>query len=204
MRTHRVAVVVASCALATSLGSALAMSATPAGASGSNFKIKQIVNESTFVKKENQTTVSPPGTFTGVLNTTTGALKGKLKLPPSTSPVTLAGVGLAQATIAVSPTKPVTGKVNFQKFTIKTTSQFYLDIKSLTPNGTSVNLVGNSCRTATPITLTMSGPFVVIGRSTCTATFTIPPFANCLAMTPALTQQVSGPANVVTATFAGA
>ena len=205
MRTHRVAVVLASCALASSLGSALAVSAAPAGAaSGSYFKIKEYVNASTFVKAENQTVVTPTGMFTGKLNTTTGKLKGNLKLPSSKSPVALAGVGLAHATIVMAPTRPVTGKVNFQKFTITSTSQFYIDVKSLTPNGTSVNLVGNSCKTAKPITLTLTGPFVVIGRSTFTATFTIPPFANCLALTPLLTQQVSGPGNVITAIFSPA
>jgi hypothetical protein len=204
MKKHHLGAALLSAALATTLAAGTLLSA-PAGASSSAlFKVKELVNSSTYVKKLNQTVVVPTGKFIGTINTNTGALRGKLTLPPATSPVKIEGIGVAQATFVMAPTKPVTGRVNFKKFTITSHSTFNIDVTSLTPNGTSVNLVGNQCKTATPVTLTLTGPFQAIGSSTYTATYTIPPFANCLAMTPLLTEQVSGPDNGITATFAPA
>jgi hypothetical protein len=202
MKKAPICVARASAALATLLVASMTLSAIPAGASRApRLKVKEYVDASTYVKAENQTTVMPTGVFTGVINENNGKLTGNLSVPPATSPVKLEGQGVGSATIQMVLTKPVSGRINFKKFTIRSTSTFNIDVTSLTPTGTSLNLVGNGCRTATPITLTLTGAFAAIGSSTYTGTFTIPPFTNCLAMTPLLTQEVSGPGNTITATF---
>ena len=125
-------------------------------------------------------------------------------MPPASTTVRLAGIGLATATFVLAPTRAVHGKVNFSKFTISATSTFNIVIRSLDPKGTSLNLVGNHCQTSTPVSLTFSGPFQVIGQSTYTGTYTIPPLANCELLTTVLNTMVPGPGNAFSATFSPA
>ena len=67
----------------------------------------------------------------------------------------------------------------------------------------SLNLVGNNCHGATPISVNMSGPVNLTGSSTFSATYTIPKFAGCgLLVTPILNLIIPGPGNTFTATFA--
>lgn len=204
MSRHRLGAVLRSGVVVTVLGAG-ALAAVPAGAKGASYvTVKELVSASTFVKKLNETVVSPTGKFVGRINSNTGAIRGKLTLPASATTVKLLGIGVARATIGIAPTKPVTGKVNFSTFTITTTSTFNLQVRSLAPAGTSVNLVGSHCQTATPITLTLTGPFQAIGSSTYTGSFTIPPFTNCQGLALVLTEQASGPGNTFTGTFAPA
>lgn len=204
MSKHKVGAVLLSGVVVSVLGAGV-LATVPAGAKGASYvTVKELVSASTFVKKENQTVVSPTGKFVGRINTTTGGVRGKLTLPAATTTIKLAGIGVATATIGIAPTKPVTGKVNFSNFTITTTSTFNLQVRSLAPKGTSINLVGSRCQTATPITLTLTGPFQAIGSSNYTGSFTIPSFTNCQGLALVLTEQASGPDNTFTATFAPA
>jgi hypothetical protein len=151
-----------------------------------------------------QTIVVPQGTLKGSINANTGILKGNLKLPPASSTVKLAGIGLAKATFTMVPTKPVIGKINFNNFTMTSTSVFNIHVNSVDPVGTSLNLVGNSCTTSQPVTLKLGGALDIFGSSTFSGTYTIPPLANCGLSTVVLNQLLAGPGNTLTATFAPA
>ena len=190
---------VAGCAALTG---ALAMGAAlPAGAANPNVKVFEYVHVTTTIAKENQTVIVPRGTLTGKLNARTGALTATLALPPASSPVQLAGIGLATATFQTVPTKAVKGRVDFKKGTISTSSTFNIHIISVTPVGTSLNLVGNNCITTQAIKLALTGKFVLVGPSTFSTTYTIPPFQNCGLITVAVNQLVPGPGNAFNATF---
>jgi hypothetical protein len=63
-----------------------------------------------------------------------------------------------------------------------------------------VNLVGNSCTTASPIKVTMSGIAHLTGASTFSGGFTMPDFANCGALTSVINQEIPGPGNSFSAT----
>ena len=63
-----------------------------------------------------------------------------------------------------------------------------------------VNLVGNHCTTATPVSVTMSGIAHLGAASTFSGTFTIPDFKSCGAATAGLNLLIPGPGNTFTAT----
>jgi hypothetical protein len=172
-----------------------------AGVAGaSSMSIKEVVNASTTVKKLNQTVVIPTGSFKGSVNESSGALKGKLNLPPASTTVSLAGIGLATATFTLAPTKQVTGKIN-SALLIKARSTFNIKVTSLDPKGTSINLVGNACMTSSAVTLSFSGTLNVIGTTTVSGSYTIPPLAHCGLLTVALNAELAGPGNTFTATM---
>jgi hypothetical protein len=88
--------------------------------------------------------------------------------------------------------------VNLAKATATATSVFNIQIVSITPAGLPfINLVGNSCVTSKPISVTISGSLAA--PITFSGVYTIPPLKNCGAATPALNQVVPGPGNVFTA-----
>ena len=62
-----------------------------------------------------------------------------------------------------------------------------------------MNLVGNNCKTSSPVSVTMSGIAKIGQKSTFKSGFFIPNFANCQAMTTLLNQEVPGPGNTFTA-----
>jgi len=64
----------------------------------------------------------------------------------------------------------------------------------------TINLVGDHCTTATPISVTMSGIAKLGATSTFKGTFDIPNFKNCSVATAALNQLVPGPGNTFAAT----
>ena len=118
-----------------------------------SYKIKA----TTHIKKLNQTITPPQGTFKGKIDLTTKKLSGSINLPPATFTSTLAGVVPLTATARIVQAKPVTGTINLNTFRVTATSTFNLVIVSLYAAGVPVNLVGNSCTTATPVSVTMSG-----------------------------------------------
>ena len=178
-----------------------ALLAPAAGASSSQFPLKTVVNATTTIAKLNQTVVVPPGTFSGSLNTNTGRIKGKLKLPPASATVSLEGIGLATATFALAPTKAVTGRLSFSTGELTATSTFNILVTSVDPRGTSINLVGSRCRTSKPISLTFKGAISPISGGTVTGTYTIPSLEDCQLAAPVLSAMVAGPGNTFTASM---
>ena len=63
-----------------------------------------------------------------------------------------------------------------------------------------VNLAGNSCATASPISVTMSGKASLSGPSTFSGGFTMPKFTKCGLVTVVINQEIPGPGNTFSAT----
>jgi hypothetical protein len=143
----------------------------------------------------------PPGTFKGSINLKTKVLTGNLALPPASTTVSVAGVGLAKATFKLSPVGPVTGTVNLKTLAVTATAKFNVLIVSLDPLSLPINLVGNSCGTSQPVSVTFSGTFSLKTASTFSGTYTIPPLSNCGLTTPALNLVIPGPGNTFNASF---
>jgi hypothetical protein len=203
----RLLALISGCVVATTLfvstiGTApLATAATP-HSSGNLYPIDYKVNATTTLAKLDQTVKVPPGSFIGALNLNNFVLSGKLNLPPASTTVSLSGIGLATATFKLSETKLVTGKVNLNALTVTATSSFNVLVTSVKPLGLPVNLVGNSCGTSKPVSVTFSGRFSFSGSSTFSGKYTIPPLQNCGLATAALNLVIPGPGNVFKASFA--
>jgi hypothetical protein len=189
--------------VATVMPGGLATAATSKGSS-SLYPVDYTVKASTTLAKLNQTVTVPPGSFKGNLNLDTLVLRGQLDLPPAKTTVDVAGVGLADATFQLAETKEVTGKVNLSTLKVTSTASFNVLITSLEPLGLPINLVGNSCGTATPVSVTFSGKFSFSGTSKFSGDYTIPKLKNCELLTPVLNEVIPGPNNVFNASFAPA
>jgi len=178
--------------------------AAPSASADTIIPIHWVVNATTTIKSVNMTVTVPPGSFVGQVDLNTGALTGNLTLPPASKTISLLGVPLATATFSMKETGPITGHVNLAAKTVTVNSSFTFNITSATLSFAPwLNLVGNSCRGVTPITVNMSGPLHLTGASTFTSTYTIPKFTGCgFLVTPLLNLIIPGPGNTFTASFA--
>jgi hypothetical protein len=141
------------------------------------------------------------GSFTGAADLGNGTVTGTLNLPPSDTSIKILGINLATVGFAIEPVGPTTGTFDLDTLNVTMTSSFNIRIPHLYPLGiTSLNLVGSRCRTATPITLTMSGPVDLANGSTFTGEFAIPKFKDCGLLTFALNLIIPGDGNTFTAT----
>jgi hypothetical protein len=173
------------------------------------FPFNYTVNASTHIKKLNQTITVPPGKFTGGIDLKTSRLTGSITLPPASFTYTPAGLPLGvTATAQIVQVKPVTGKVNLANLRVTATSTFNIRIihayaalpaLPLPLPIPPVNLVGNNCTTATPVSVTMTGTANLGGASTFSGIFTIPNFKSCGAATAGLNLLIPGPGNTFTA-----
>ena len=185
------------------------------------YVFKYNVAATTQIAKLNQTISPPPGIFQGGIDLSSGQLKGSIILPPATFTYQVEGLLPVTATAAIVQVKPVTGHVNIANFKVTATATFNIHILTAyvsTPTLPTlptlpvipvtlpsiplppvtippVNVVGNSCGTATPISVTMSGIAHLGAASKFTGTFTIPDFANCGPATSVLNQLIPGPGN---------
>jgi hypothetical protein len=202
---RRSALVAALCVAPAGATLATVMPAGTASASSAGMlQVNYVVNASTTLAKLHQTVVVPPGTFKGSVSIPSFILTGVLALPPASDTISLAGVGLVTATFQLAETKPVTGVVNLGAGTVTAKSKFNVEIVSVDPLGLPVNLVGNSCGTSKPLSVTFSGKFAFTGSESFSGTYTIPPLSNCGALTAALNLVIPGPGNIFNATFAPA
>jgi hypothetical protein len=176
-------------------------SEAPAGAANPTLHVVWNLDASTHLAKLNQDVVVPRGTLTADIDLVTGNFTGAIQLPPAKSTIKLVGLPLASATFKMTQTKPVTGHVDLATFHVTATATFNIQIPSAYALGiVPVNLVGNSCTTAQPVTVTMNGNASLTAASTFTGTYTIPLFKTCALATTALDVTVSGPGNTFTAT----
>jgi hypothetical protein len=163
------------------------------------------VNATTHTKKLDQTITVPPGRFVGGIDFNTGGtgiapLAGNMTLPPAQFTFRVAGiVPLVTATAKISQTKQVTGVFDLNTFTITATATVNIRIVNAHAEGTTTNLVGDSCMTVTPVKVTMSGRAVLTGPSTFSGEYTLPNFKNCGLATTALNLVLPGPGNTFTA-----
>jgi hypothetical protein len=125
------------------------VTASPAGAD-TVLPLNYTVNASTTLAKLHQTVTVPPGSFKGSIDLTTGTLTGNLTLPPASTTVSLAGIGLAKATFELSPVKPVVGHVTLKTLAVTATAQFNVLITSLDPLSLPLNLVATRAAHPSP------------------------------------------------------
>ena len=102
------------------------------------------------------------------------------------------------------PTGPVTGVLKRAKGKVKVVSVFNIDILYVHPLGLPVNVVGDHCATASPITLAIKGPINLGGSSTFTGIYTIPFSTHCELNTLLVNSLTPGPNNTFTANFSPA
>jgi hypothetical protein len=190
------------------VGSAVVASASAASASTTaadpTLAINWTVNASTHLKKLNLDVTVPQGKFVGSIDLLTGNLTGDLTLPPAQTTISVLGLPAVTATFVISEAGPITGHVNLQTLQVTSTASFNIRISRATLLGLPINLVGSSCRTSQPVTVTMAGKASLSGSSTFSSTYTIPPLQTCGLATPVLNLLVPGPGNTFTATFAPA
>jgi hypothetical protein len=185
--------------LAVLLG--VSLIAPSAGAADPTVTITDNLDASTHLKKLNQDVKIPRGTLTATINLATGQLTGNISLPPATVTLHEVGLPLATATMAVEQAQPVTGHVDLTTFAVTATSVFNIKVLRVSPALLPfVNLVGNQCMTAKPVSVTMTGKADLTGPSTFTGIYTIPFFKTCQTLTVALDVAISGPGNTFTAT----
>jgi hypothetical protein len=203
-----------SLAAAVTLLAAVTLTARPAAADDSVLPFAYRVDATTHIAKLNQDVVVNNGRFVGAVSLTTFDLEGTLTLPQATVAVNLesqgvTGVPLSQiplvtVTAKIVPTKPVTGHVDLHTFQVVATATFHIHIVSMYagPGANPFqllpprpNLVGDNCRTATPMSVTMAGSALPLTPTDFEGEFTIPPFQNCENATPLLNQLIPGPGN---------
>ena len=164
------------------------------------FPFDYVVDATTHLKKLNQDVAVPTGTFTGVIDLTTGALTGDITLPPAQMTLNLAGFGLVTANMQIVERQPVAGTLDVATFGVSATAVFDITIVSAYPTATpTVNVVGDTCTTSQPVSVTMAGTANLTGASTFSSTYTIPNLKNCGLATTALNLVVPGPGNTFTA-----
>lgn len=190
--------------IGTALGLAVALAApvaTPASAatksraSGAGITVDYNLTATTHIKKLNQDVTIKNGDMLATVDLNTGNLTGHLTLPPATTTITEAGVGVLTATFQMKEAKPISGHINFATLHVTATSVFNILVKSAYLGPIPINLVGNNCTTASPVSVTMSGKASFTGPSTFTGTYTIPQFKNCSLSTTVLNQLIPGPGN---------
>jgi hypothetical protein len=153
------------------------------------------VGGSLTVKKLNQSINLPAGsTFNGSANLTQGTLFGHVAIPKFTSTIRVLGIP-TQVTTELVEAQPTQGTVKVDPdFTthIRSTTSAVLYIRKLRLGLLSVP---TTCRTASPILLTLNydGPFSF--PINFNGTTTIPPLVGCGLLGPTLGTLLSGPGN---------
>lgn len=189
-------------AIALVVTTAVTTVATASPASAQTTDIDWELDATTHVAGLNQDLEITGGRFVGSVNLETGELTGDITLPPTETAVDLLGLSLATVGAEVVPVGPVSGTVDLENLTGEITSTFNIRMPFIRPLGSRfINLAGPNCGTATPATVTMSGPIDLVNGSTFTGEFEIPRFSGCgLLTTPTLNLLVAGPGNTFTAT----
>lgn len=160
------------------------------------FPLNWVVDATTHLKKLNKDVTVPRGTFVGVVDLTTGQLSGDISLPPAQVTLALAGFGLVTANMQIVEAQPITGHLDVSTFSVTATAVFNIFIPSAYPTALPmVNLVGHSCQTSAPVSVTMKGTANLTGASTFTGVYTIPRLKTCGLATTALNLVVPGPGN---------
>jgi hypothetical protein len=180
----------------------VAASAGPASAD-TVVHAKYKVTGSTFIKAANFTLALGPGKLASTLDANTGKITATLTLPDATGSFKQDGVVPVTATTQFINDGPTTGTLNFNTGAVGTTSNITLRIVSLSVAGVPVS-VGNSCETAQPTVVTVSGQppgFNILKGGSLTGTYTIPQFASCGLATALINLTIPGSGNTITLTL---
>jgi hypothetical protein len=154
----------------------------------------QVGGTLTLAKLHQSITLPQGSTFNGSANLTTGQLTGHVFVPEFTSTITILGVP-THVTTQLEEAQPVQGTVSLDPdFTVhlRSSTSAILRIKKLRLGLLSVP---TTCRTASPVALTMNydGPFAF--PIAFDGTTTIPPVTGCGLLGPTLGLLLSGPGN---------
>ena len=155
------------------------------------------VEATTTIKKLNKEVHLSPGTLSAELDLATGQLTGHLDIPQTTTRLDIGSLPLADVTIEMHETAPVTGTLNYTTGFADTTARFNVQIKAIRPTFLPfVNLVSGSCTTVTPASAHMAGNINLGGVTNFNTTYTLPKFANCgLLTTSVINLAMSGEGN---------
>ncbi|MEJ2856725.1 MULTISPECIES: hypothetical protein [unclassified Saccharothrix] len=157
-------------------------------------KLKYKVDGVNRVAKLQSDLVIGPGTLETEIDLITGDLTGDLTLPPSSGYFIVFGFMPNTARVDLIPTSKVVGKIAAGQ--IKANSQLHIKLSDVQVNGQPLD-VGPDCKTSTPASIDLEGPFD-LAKIPMKATFTIPPFAGCRGaekLDPLFSGLISGPDN---------
>ncbi|KGN39554.1 hypothetical protein [Knoellia subterranea] len=194
LRRSSLAVAAAGAATALTFAAAPSASAAPIG-------VGWDVNVTTTVKKLNQQITFPQTRFPAQVDIFgDGSISGNLQLPDATSTLKVGSLPLAKVTLAVVPTKPVSGKLT--GLDVVANQEFNIHIKKIEPLGLPINLVGNNCKTATPVKSQLTGTLTgLLDPYTLKGEYTIPKFSNCGLSTWLINLVIPGTGNTMSADF---
>jgi len=176
-------------------------SAGPASAD-TTITVRYPVTGSTHLAAPNATLPLGPGTLTATADLNTYTVTGTLSLPDATGSFKELNLVPVTATAQLINDGSTTGTVNRNTGAVSATSRITMRIVDLQVAGIDVP-VGNSCKTATPVTVQVSSEpgFNIIKGGNLSGTYTIPSFAHCLLVTPLINLTLPGPGNTLTLTL---
>ncbi|HEY8546988.1 MAG TPA: hypothetical protein VIL36_18140 [Acidimicrobiales bacterium] len=99
----------------------------------------------------------PAGTFSGSVETDTGALTGDLNLPPATFTYNFFFLLPTEVTFQVDPTAPISGNVDLSTGAVTATATFDVRLTSVKLLGLELLDQAQTCKTSTPTTAQLSG-----------------------------------------------
>jgi hypothetical protein len=99
----------------------------------------------------------PPGTFSGSVETDTGALTGNLNVPPATFVYNFFFLLPTEVTFVVEPTAPVTGNANLSTGVVTATASFNVRLTSVKLIGLELLDPALTCKTSAPTTAQLNG-----------------------------------------------
>jgi hypothetical protein len=193
---------VTSLAITAASGALIGLGAIPASADTS-ITATYPVSGSTFIKALNSTVSLGPGTLTSTVDLNTSAVTSStLSLPPATGSFKELGFIPVTATTAFVQDGNATGTVSLSKNTVSVTTQVTMQLTSLKIAGVPV-LIGKSCQTSTPATITVSSQpgFNVLNGGTVAGTYTIPKFSHCGLGTLLINLTIPGSGNTISLTL---
>lgn len=182
----------------------LGFSAAAAPAQADSLPIEWNVDATTHLASLNKDVHVPTGTFSGSYDFATGKVSGNLKLPQATSRLDLGSLPLANVTMAMEQTAPISGDIDIMTMQARTTSTFNVRILAIRPVLLPFfNLVnGSTCKTQTPVVASLAGKVDLAAGSTFTGSYDLPKFANCgFGVNQIINLLVPGPGNTMTAKF---
>lgn len=159
------------------------------------------VSGSTTIQSTNSTLDLGPGSLSAALDVTTSSFTANLTLPPASASFTEFGIVPITATASFIQDGPITGQV--VNGGIQSTANITIKLSDMKVAGIPV-IVGNKCESTTPATLNLSSGtgFNVLLGGPVSATYTIPPFANCLLTTGIINLLIPGDGNTIDLTLA--
>jgi hypothetical protein len=188
--------------LALGAGALVATACAAPAASAQQIKLDNwnISGDITLAKLK-QTLPLATGKYSATFDLATGTITSTLDAPPSTTRQKILGVPVLDTTIALEEAAPSTGTFKLEpggNVTLDSSAAFYLRIVDLSSPALPLNIVGNKCRTAQPLTLGLhySGPLDTTKPLSFAGKATIPKFQDCgWLTTPLLDLLLAGPDN---------